>query len=47
MVMDVCEEITVLDHGVVIASGPPEKVQRDPLVIEAYLGSSEGLGEAT
>jgi branched-chain amino acid transport system ATP-binding protein len=47
LVMDVCEEITVLDHGVVIASGPPEKVQRDPLVIEAYLGSSEGLGEAT
>ena len=45
LVMDVCEHITVLDHGITIAAGKPEAVQNDPAVIEAYLGVSEDEAE--
>jgi branched-chain amino acid transport system ATP-binding protein len=42
VVMGICERITVLDHGEVIAVGAPEAIRTDPKVIAAYLGEGSG-----
>ncbi len=38
VVMGVCEKITVMDFGEVIAYGAPQEIQSNPRVVEAYLG---------
>jgi branched-chain amino acid transport system ATP-binding protein len=42
-VMGLCDRISVLDYGVLIAEGTPDEIQRNPQVEEVYLGT---LGEA-
>jgi branched-chain amino acid transport system permease protein len=38
-VLDLCDTVRVLAGGRCIASGPPEQIQRDPAVLDAYLGA--------
>jgi ABC-type branched-subunit amino acid transport system ATPase component len=43
-VMGLCDQVTVLDSGAVVAAGPPDIVRTDRRVLDAYLG--EDIGEA-
>ena len=42
-VMRCCDRIAVLDFGKLIAEGPPQRIQNDPRVIDAYLGADEDI----
>lgn len=46
LVMELCDHIVVLDHGQKIAEGKPNDIQNNPLVLEAYLGSTENANAA-
>jgi len=39
LVMRLCDPVVVLDHGMKLAEGTPSQVQRDPAVLDAYLGA--------
>jgi branched-chain amino acid transport system ATP-binding protein len=43
LIMNLCDRVHVLNYGQTIAEGVPEAIRREPAVIEAYLGSEEGL----
>jgi branched-chain amino acid transport system ATP-binding protein len=41
LVMKICDHLVVLEYGAVIATGKPDEIKKNPLVIEAYLGSDD------
>jgi neutral amino acid transport system ATP-binding protein len=44
-VMGLCDQVTVLDSGTVVAAGPPDIVRTDRRVLDAYLGEDLGKPE--
>jgi branched-chain amino acid transport system ATP-binding protein len=47
IVMGICERITVMDFGEVIARGTPKEIQNNPTVVEAYLGKGGARSAAS
>jgi ABC-type branched-subunit amino acid transport system ATPase component len=39
LVMELCDSVVVLNYGEKIAEGPPNEIQANPLVLDAYLGN--------
>ena len=46
LVMKVCAIIHVLDFGAILAVGTPDEIQRNPAVLDAYLGTPAEEGHA-
>lgn len=47
LVLSLCDHIHVLAQGRVIASGPPHQIERDPAVLDAYLGDNQAAMAGT
>jgi ABC-type branched-subunit amino acid transport system ATPase component/ABC-type branched-subunit amino acid transport system permease subunit len=47
VVNEVCDFVTVLDEGKVIAEGTPDEIKRNPRVIQAYLGDRQEVAAAS
>jgi ABC-type branched-subunit amino acid transport system ATPase component len=45
LVLSICDRVTVMQFGAVLAAGTPDEIRGDPAVLAAYLGEDEGTAE--